>query len=128
MDSSSMYKEHILELWKEPENFRPITSATHERRGFNQSCGDDITVYLLVKDGKVADASFEGKGCALCFASASLATEKIKGMNTEDVLKLGSKDLLKLLEIEVHPARLKCILLPLESMQKSIREGENKKR
>ncbi|MBN1792852.1 iron-sulfur cluster assembly scaffold protein [Candidatus Woesearchaeota archaeon] len=122
MDSSSMYKEHILELWKHPENYGKLEGANQERHGFNQGCGDDITIQLIEKDGVIADVRFSGKGCALCMASASMATERIKGMKKEAVLELGSKDILDLLEIDVHPARLKCILLPLETIQKALRE------
>lgn len=121
MDNSSMYKEHILALWKEPENFGHLKKKTHEKRGYNESCGDDITVELLVERGKIADVKFTGKGCALCMASASLFTDRIKGMGVNEVLKLGSKDLLTLLEIDVHPARIKCILLPLETTHKILK-------
>jgi nitrogen fixation protein NifU and related proteins len=122
MDNSSMYKDHILELWKNPENKKELSKPTHKKRGFNESCGDDVTIYLSVKANKIVDASFTGTGCALCIASSSMVTEKLKGMNVSDLKKMTSKDVLDLLEIQIHPARLRCILLPLETAQKSIDE------
>ena len=119
-----MYKENILALWKEPENFRKLETHTHVWHGLNESCGDDIVVYLAVVAGVIRDAAFTGKGCALCMASASVATESAKGKSIDGLNEMSSEDLLKMLEIEVHPARLKCILLPLESMQKAVRENK----
>lgn len=120
MQNDSMYKEHILELWKHPENFGKLKKKTHELRGFNQSCGDDVTINLLEKDGIVKDAKFAGTGCALCMASSSLLMEKIQGMKTKEVLKMSSKDILHLLEVEVHPARIKCITLSLETTKAAL--------
>jgi nitrogen fixation NifU-like protein len=122
MDNSSMYKEHILELWKHPENYGVLRRKTHELRGFNESCGDDITIQILVDKDKVADVAFTGKGCALCMASASLLTEKMKGMDVNAVLKMTSKDIFDLLEINVHPARIKCVLLSLNTVQKVLKK------
>jgi nitrogen fixation protein NifU and related proteins len=124
-ESASMYKEHILELWKHPENYGSLAKRTHEKRGFNELCGDDITIQLLVEGRKIADAMFTGKGCALCMASASMLTEKIKGMLVEDVLRMNSRDMRSILEVEIHPARIKCVLLPLESCQRALNVDKN---
>jgi nitrogen fixation protein NifU and related proteins len=117
----SMYREHILELWKHPENYGAMAERTHEARGFNELCGDDIVIQLQVVEGRVKNARFTGTGCALCFASSSMFTEKIKGLGVEDILKMGSQDILRLLEVDIHPARIKCVLLPLETGQKALK-------
>jgi nitrogen fixation protein NifU and related proteins len=118
--NKSMYKEHILELWKHPENYGKLHKASVEERVFNASCGDDITVYVLRKEGIVLDASFTGTGCALCIASASLTTQEVKGKKYSEVSIMKAEDVLNLLGVQVNPARLSCVLLALEAIQKSI--------
>ncbi len=115
-----MYREHILELYKSPSNFGTLKNSSHESTEYNSVCGDEITVQLLILDGKVKDAKFNGSGCVLSMVSASLITDKIKGMEIEDVKKLDKRDILKLLKVPITPARIKCILLPLEATKKAL--------
>ncbi len=115
------YKKHIVELWKNPRNFGTLRSPTHELTEHNSICGDEITVQLSVKDGKIADAKFSGSGCILSVVSASLLTDKLKGMKVEDIKKLGKEDIKKLLKTKIHPSRMKCALLPLEATKKSLK-------
>lgn len=117
----NLYRERILELYKNPTNFHKLSKGINHRM-INPMCGDDITLYLFVEDEKISDASFQGKGCALCIASSSLLTEKIKGMHIKDVLLMDREDIMKLLQIEVSANRLKCILLPLEATKNALEE------
>ena len=118
---SDMYREHILELYKSPSNFGNLNNPTHKKTEYNSVCGDEITVQLLIQGGKVKDAKFNGSGCVLSMVSASLLTDKIKGMEIEDVKKLDKRDILKLLKVPITPARIKCILLPLEASKGALR-------
>jgi len=118
--SSEMYKEHILDLYKNPEHFGHIEKRTHHFNGHNPLCGDQIEVEMLVSDGKVSDAKFTGKGCAISMASASMLMDKIIGMNIEDVMKLKKEDVLNLLKIPIGPVRLKCALISLETVHKAV--------
>ena len=74
-NSRAMYKEHILEHYRDPQNYGELEGATNSHTEHNTICGDKITVHLLVKDGKIEDIRFEGVGCAISMASTSLLTE-----------------------------------------------------
>lgn len=115
-----MYREHILELYKNPENFGELQNPTYEKEDSNPLCGDEIKMQIIMKDDKVADVKFTGKGCAISIASASLLTEYIKGKSIEELKNITKEDLLELLEIPVGPVRLKCALLSLQTLHKAI--------
>ncbi len=87
-------------------------------RDLNPLCGDEITIYVNVVEGIVKDVSFEGKGCAISQAAASMLTEEVKGMGIEDVKKLGKEDIFSLLGIPISYTREKCALLALKVIQK----------
>ena len=78
-DLRDLYREVILDHYRKPRNFRSLADANRKAEGFNPLCGDRLTLYVKLKDGVIADASFEGSGCAISTASASLLTESIKG-------------------------------------------------
>ncbi len=118
---SDMYREHIMDLYKNPSNFGIMKNPTHKKTEYNSLCGDEITVQLRVKDGKVKDVKFNGSGCVISIVSASLITEKIKEMNLKDIKELNNKDILELLKIRISPARIKCALLPLEATKRALR-------
>ena len=115
-----MYREHILDLYKNPSNFGELKNPTHEHTEHNTLCGDEITVQIKEDNGKVKDVKFNGSGCVMSMVSASLFTDKIKGMEIKDVEKLGKDDILKLLKIKINPGRMKCVLLPLEAVKHSL--------
>ena len=119
-EAADMYREHILDLYKDPPHFGELASATHEHREHNPLCGDDITIQLIIEEGKVKDAHFKGKGCAISIASAALVTDKVIGMPIEDVKKLSKDEVLDMLGIPIGPVRLKCALLSLEVVQKAV--------
>lgn len=80
-----LYKDLVLDHARTPRNFRKITQATHTAEGINPLCGDKLHVYLVVDDKDcVADMSFEGSGCAISVASASLMTDVVKNLSTRD--------------------------------------------
>jgi nitrogen fixation NifU-like protein len=87
-DLRELYQSVILDHNKAPRNFRRIAGANRSADGRNPLCGDHLTVYLDVADGVVRDAAFEGSGCAISTASASLMTEGVKGRRLEDVEKI----------------------------------------
>ena len=116
--SDKLYKEHIMELYKSPKNYGNLENPTHEHTETNSSCGDEITLQLVVKDGKIENVKFQGSGCVMSLVSSSLLTDKIKGMKLEDAKKLTKEDVLDLLKIKVNPSRLKCVLLSLENLRR----------
>ncbi|HJZ19108.1 MAG TPA: iron-sulfur cluster assembly scaffold protein [Candidatus Nanoarchaeia archaeon] len=119
--SDNMYKEYILELYKSPENYGEIQSPSHEHTETNASCGDEITMQLLIKDGKIVNAKFHGSGCVMSIVSSSMLTSKIKGMPVEDVKNLERENVLEMFNIKINPGRLKCVLLPLFAVKNSLK-------
>jgi nitrogen fixation NifU-like protein len=87
-DLRELYQSVILDHNKAPRNFRRPADANRTAQGNNPLCGDQLTVFLDLENGVVKDAAFEGSGCAISTASASLMTESVKGRRVEDVIKL----------------------------------------
>jgi nitrogen fixation NifU-like protein len=83
-DLRELYQEVIIDHNRSPRNYHPLTTANHKAEGFNPLCGDRLTLYLIVENNKIIDASFEGAGCAISTASASLMTEQIKNKSVEE--------------------------------------------
>lgn len=117
----SPYKEELMEIYVEKPNFGNLKNPTNTSELENPICEDRLKVELNVVDGVIKDVTWSGTGCVIATVSASLLTEKIKGMKKEDVLKLQKKDLDKLLGIEVIPTKIKCELLILEAVKKALR-------
>ncbi len=83
-----LYQEVVLEHSKRPRNFRKLEGATHTAEGTNPLCGDQLTLYLRIDDGVIADIGFQGSGCAISRASASLMTAALKGKRLDEALAL----------------------------------------
>lgn len=83
-----LYQDVILDHNKNPRNFRKIDTPTHHAEGHNPLCGDNVTVYLDIKDGVISDVSFEGSGCAISKSSASMMTTALKGKTPEEADRL----------------------------------------
>ena len=116
-----MYKEHILELYKSPSNFGSLKNRTHEKTSYNSLCGDEITVNLLVKNNIIKDVKFSGSGCVISIVSSSMLTNKIKGMTIPEVKKIKADDVLKMLNIKLNLARVKCALLGFEAVKGALK-------
>lgn len=116
----NIYAEEIIAQYEHPHNKGRIANASASFHEYNPTCGDDITVYLVIKDGKVSDVKFDGSGCAISVASASMLTDEIKGKRLEEVEKLGVHDLIDLIGIDPGPARLKCATISLKSIKKAL--------
>ncbi len=143
-DLRELYQEVILDHGKNPRNFHVCDDATNEARGNNPLCGDQLVIYLkLDDDGKVADASFLGKGCAISMASASMMTDLVKGRSAEEAQKMfeafhgmctgegeGTEldadiDKLRVLSgVREFPTRVKCATLPWHTLVAALK-GEN---
>ena len=112
-----LYRDYILEHYRRPHNFGQLDAATATQEGANPLCGDRITLQLGIRDGVVVRVGFTGRGCAITQASASLLTDEIKGKGVDAAEAMTPGDVLELLGIEISPARMKCALLSLETMQ-----------
>jgi len=118
-----LYRDYILEHYRRPHNFGTMDDATASYEGANPLCGDRITLQLRVRDGVLDGVAFTGRGCAISQASASLLTDEVKGKPVGDAARLSSSDVLELLGIEISPARMKCALLSLDTLQHALGEG-----
>jgi nitrogen fixation NifU-like protein len=85
---SELYQQVILDHNKKPRNFRKLETANHSAEGYNPLCGDHLTVYLDLEDGLVKDVGFEGSGCAISKAAASMMTQAVKGKSKEQAENL----------------------------------------
>jgi nitrogen fixation NifU-like protein len=115
-----LYRDYILEHYRRPHNFGVLDDATTSHEGANPLCGDRITLQLKVRDGMITGVGFTGRGCAISQASASLLTDEVKGKPAVEAAKMNAQDVLDMLGIEISPARLKCALLSLETLQKAL--------
>lgn len=88
VDLGDLYQEVIIDHGRHPRNFGELAGATHTAEGFNPLCGDQLTLYVKLADGHIAAIAFQGAGCAISQASASLMTTALKGKNEEDALAL----------------------------------------
>ena len=87
-DLNDLYQEVILDHNRRPRNFHALADASHSAEGYNPLCGDRLTLYLKVADGTIADVAFEGAGCAISKASASLMTDALKGKSVAEAKAL----------------------------------------
>ncbi len=116
-----LYRDEILEHYRNPHNFGILESPTTSKEGANPLCGDRITLMLAINDeGTVENVSFTGRGCAISQASASMLTDDIKGKPLSEIAQLGRQDVLDNLNIEISPARMKCAMLSLETLRSAV--------
>lgn len=115
-----MYSALILEHYKNPENFGEIRNADLESVDDNPTCGDRIKMQIRLDGKKIHDVKFSGDGCAICIASASMLTSKIKGKNLSEAKKISKEDVFELLKIKLTASRVKCALLSLKVLKMSL--------
>ena len=138
-DLQDLYQEIILDHNRRPRNFRKPEGANCNAEGFNPLCGDQLTLYLTVEDQEITDVGFQGEGCAISKASASMMTESIKGktdaearevfnafhrMITQGQTEDSDSDVLGDLEIlqgvSEYPTRIKCATLAWHALQAAL--------
>lgn len=117
----TLYQDLILDHYRNPRNFGKLEHATNTGEAKNLSCGDRLEMTVSVKKGLVNDIRFQGEGCAISQAAASMLTEYAKGKPAETLLALDPKAVLKLLSLDLSPTRMKCALLSLETLKKTLR-------
>jgi nitrogen fixation protein NifU and related proteins len=146
MDLRELYQDIILDHGRHPRNFRAIENPTHIANGHNPLCGDRVTVYLTLDGDSITDVSFQGRGCAISTAAASLMTEILKDKTVSDARSLfaqfharvtGGKStdlpeplademdrLEPLTGVKAFPARVKCATLSWHALEAALRGGD----
>jgi nitrogen fixation NifU-like protein len=147
MDLRELYQDIILDHGRYPRNFRALEVPSHVAHGHNPLCGDKVVVYVNIADGIVTDVSFEGQGCAISVASASLMTEILKGKTLDDArllftnfhasvtggppnnlpeeLEEDAERLHPLAGVKSYPARVKCATLAWHTFDAALRKEEH---
>lgn len=139
-----LYKQVILDHNKNPRNFGVLDSANRHTKGHNPLCGDQLDLYLIIEDGIIKDVKFNGSGCAISKASASIMTSLVKGNTIEEANKLFDEfhkiltsdpeseiDTTELGKLEVFcgvrefPARIKCASLPWHTLAQAVKENDD---
>ena len=146
MDLRELYQDIILDHGRHPRNFRKIEEPTHFAQGYNPLCGDRVTVYLSLEGERIADVAFQGRGCAISTAAASLMTEVLKGKTVEEARALfaqfharvtggapaalpeplaeEAERLEPLTGVKAYPARVKCATLPWHAFEAALKGGD----
>ena len=135
-DLRDLYQEVILDHNKKPRNFKAMEAPTHEAKGHNPLCGDRVTVYLEVQGDTIKNITFQGQGCAISTASASLMTEALKGKTVAEAEQLFQRfhdlvtsdqkppsdigKLAVLMGVRDYPSRVKCATLSWHAMQAAL--------
>jgi nitrogen fixation protein NifU and related proteins len=115
-----LYRDFILEHYKRPRNFGELDPHDLEAHEYNPLCGDELGVQLRVSDGRIEDLRFNGHGCAISLAAASIASEELIGMDVEEAAALDADWMLELLGIDISATRRKCALLSLKVLRHAI--------
>ncbi len=113
-----VYKEEILDHFKNPRNFGGVAKLDKKVKVRNSHCGDVVEMGIKARDGMVEEVRFEGEGCAISLASTSMLTEMIKGKTLKELKKIDEKKMLERLGIPISSARKKCARLGLDAWQK----------
>ncbi len=105
------YRENILDHYKNPRNHGHIDHPSAVAEGVNPLCGDELAIELKVEDGIVTDVRYNGRGCAISQAAASMLSDAVKGRAVSELSQIGKDDVLDELGIPLTPIRLKCAML-----------------
>ena len=144
-DLRELYQDIILDHGRHPRNLRALEHPTHLARGHNPLCGDRVTVYLEIEGDRIADVSFDGRGCAISTAAASLMTEVLNGKTLDEArqlfarfhatltggtpeelppaLKDDAERLEPLTGVRAYPVRVKCATLPWHAFEAALKSG-----
>ncbi len=144
MSLDELFTEIILDHYQHPHNHGLIPNPTFSSRGYNESCGDDIQVSVLIRDGVIADAKFSGAGCSISQASASIMTDLIKGKTVDEARQIAGRfyemvkgtegdygeemgDAISLQGVSKFPVRVKCATLAWHTLEEALAKGDHER-
>lgn len=116
---SDIYRQQILDHYKNPRNYGELEDPTYSHIGENPMCGDEIQVDVQINEnnGTIENIAFQGDGCAISLAAASLLSEELQGENIETLQEMDRDDIIDLLGVEISPMRIKCAVLAEKVLQ-----------
>lgn len=117
---SDVYREHVLDHYKNPRNYGEIKNPDFSHKENNFLCGDSVQISGILDGDIIKEVKFNGKGCVISQASASLLTEYVIGKTKEDVKQMDVKEVVELLGVDLSPTRMKCGELGLLSLKKAL--------
>ena len=119
----SLYREVILDHYKNPRGHGVIAGADAEAEGQNPLCGDEVTISVAFEGDTIADVKFQGRGCAISQAATSMLMDMVKGRTAQEVASMSRDELLDEVGIPLTPVRLKCALLGLGVLKLALHKG-----
>ncbi|MBI5729039.1 MAG: iron-sulfur cluster assembly scaffold protein [Candidatus Magasanikbacteria bacterium] len=119
--SGTLYHEALLEIYKHPLNKQVPSDFSIQHKEINSTCGDEVEIFIKLENDRVATIGWQGSGCAISQASASLTTDAVKGKTAAVIKTLTPESVLHLLGLpKLNPTRLRCALLALEALKKAL--------
>jgi nitrogen fixation protein NifU and related proteins len=118
-----LYAENILDHYRHPRGKTPLTNPTVEQKEVNLSCGDEVTLQLMIENGTIVKLGWEGTGCAVSQAGMSILGEELIGMTVDDANALTQKNVNDLLGVPIGPRRFKCAYLCLHTLKNALRKA-----
>lgn len=116
----SVYKEHILDHYKNPRNHGEIEDWDAQYTDCNPLCGDEVTIQIKTQNNRIKEIKFKGEGCCISQAATSMLTETVVGKTIREVKQMQDRELLEELGVELAPSRIKCALLGMKALKKAI--------
>lgn len=117
---NQLYQQELLDHYRRPRNYGILPDAQASTRTFNPSCGDEISLQVVIEEGHLKKIAFQGKGCVISQAAASLLTQRSLAEPVEVLEALGKDAMLALIGIPLGPTRLRCALLSLEALHEAL--------
>ena len=117
---NDIYSENIMDHYRDPRNSGSLENPDVKFHDSNPLCGDEINIEIKIENNKLKDVKSSCQGCAISKASSSIVSEKVIGKDIKDIMKLEKEFVLDLLKIPLNPMRIKCAMLFLRALQKSI--------
>lgn len=125
--NDKIYQEELLEHYKYPKNRKKMESSDFSAGHYNPSCGDRISIQGMIKDHQIIDLGFQGSGCVISQATASMLLECCIGKTIEDILRMTKDDIAAMIGMTLGPTRFKCALLSLDVLHQGLLEYRTKK-
>ena len=125
MSIKNLYAQELQEHYRHPKNKGELKNPDFSSRQYNPTCGDTISVQGKIKDSIVTDLMFDGEGCVISQATASMLTEHCKGMTVDEILSLDNGFVTNLIKMELGPARLKCAVLSFRALQEGLAQEKD---